>query len=500
MDLYTRKKRWKLFLFILGLLIIGASLFYTNLLVSEFARTERKNVKLWADAVQRKVRLVEYTDRFFKQLRQQEREKVELLVDVYHHLLSDSTSRDLTFYLNILNKNKTIPVILTDKYGVITSANNVDWDLDTVTRLTGKLKEEFSVYPPIKVPNVDNYLYYNNSRLYYELQNVLNDYISSFMSEVTLNSSSVPVIITDSTQENILQFGNLNDIKMSDPVFAKRKLEEMKEENEPIILKLDRQTSYIFYKDSELLTKMKLFPIAQILIIGFFLFIAYLLFSASRKSEQNRVWAGMAKETAHQLGTPLSSILAWLELLKMDNKNVEKAVEEIEKDVRRLEMISERFSKIGSTPSMEKNDLIKIITDTVDYLKPRTPRKVVYRLEFDLNRKIILPVNSALFSWVLENLFKNAIDAMNGKGAIIIALQEDENQVHIDVSDTGKGISITEQKAIFNPGYTSKKRGWGLGLSLAKRIIKDYHKGKIFVKSSSAGKGTTFRISLRKYL
>jgi signal transduction histidine kinase len=497
-ELYTRKKRWKLFLFILGLLIIAASLFYTNLIVTKFAQTERKNVKLWADAVQRKVRLVEYTDRFFKQLRQQEREKVELLVDVYKHIMSDSTSRDLTFYLNILNKNKTIPVILTDKYGFINSANNVDWNLDTVTRLTGKLKEEFSVYPPIKVPNVDNYLYYNNSRLYYELQNVLNDYISSFMSEVTLNSSSVPVIITDSTKENILQFGNLNAEKMKDPEFAQRKLREMKKENEPIILKLDRQTSYIFYKDSELLTQMKLFPIAQILIIGFFLFIAYLLFSASRKSEQNRVWAGMAKETAHQLGTPLSSILAWLELLKLDEGNIGKAVEEIEKDVKRLEMISERFSKIGSTPSIENNNLIKIINDTVNYLKPRTPRKVIYRLDYDPAAKIFLPVNSALFSWVLENLFKNAIDAMNGKGQISIAVQQDENHVFIDISDTGKGISITEQKAIFNPGYTSKKRGWGLGLSLAKRIIKDYHNGKIFVKSSSAAKGTTFRIVLKK--
>ena len=364
--------------------------------------------------------------------------------------------------------------------------------------ITGKLKDEFSVYPPIKVPNVDNYLYYNNSRLYYELQDILNDYISSFMAEVTLNSSSVPVIITDSTQENIVEFGNLSDIKMSDPVYAKRKLDEMKQENEPIIIQLDRKTSYIFYKDSELLTKMKLFPIAQILIIGFFLFIAYFLFSASRKSEQNRVWAGMAKETAHQIGTPLSSILAWLELLKLDNSNVDKAVVEIEKDVKRLEMISDRFSKIGSAPSIEKDNLIKIILDTIDYLKPRTPKKVSYIIDFDKNAEIILPVNRALFSWVLENLFKNAIDAMNGNGKITIDIQNDQNYVHIDVSDTGKGISITEQKAIFNPGYTSKKRGWGLGLSLAKRIIKDYHKGKIYVKSSSSGKGTTFRISLRK--
>jgi len=390
-ELYTRKKQWKIFLLILGLLIIAASLFYTNLLVNKFAQTERKNVKLWADAVHRKVRLVEYTDNFFGQLREQERQRVELLADVYRHLLSDSSSRDLTFYLGIINKNKTIPVVVTNKSGRITYASNVDWNPDTVTYLKGKIKENFSIYPPIKVPDVNNYLYYTNSRFFNELQDVLNDYISSFMSEVTLNSSSVPVIITDSTQHNILQFGNLNDVKMSNPDFAQRKLSEMKEENEPIMIRFsDQDTVYIFYKDSELLTQMKLFPIAQILIISVFLVIAYLLFSASRKSEQNRVWAGMAKETAHQIGTPLSSILAWLELLQMDTKNTEQATHEIEKDVKRLEMISQRFSKIGSTPELEQGNLVKIIADTISYLIPRTPRKVNYILNFDEKSELFL--------------------------------------------------------------------------------------------------------------
>ena len=499
MELYNKKKWWKRLLLILGLIIIAASLFYTNILVNKFAQTERKNVKLWADAVHRKLKLVEYTDRFFGQLREQEREKVELLADVYRHLLSDSSSRDLTFYLNIINKNKTIPVILTDKNGKINSANNVDWNPDTVPYLTGKLKEEFSVYPPIKVPEVDNYLYYNNSRLYYELQDVLNDYISSFMSEVTLNSSSVPVIITDSTMENIIQFGNLNDIRMSDPAYAKKKLEEMKRENDPIVIKFsDQNTSYIFYKDSDLLTKMKLFPIAQILIISVFLFIAYLLFSSSRKSEQNRVWAGMAKETAHQIGTPLSSIMAWLELIKMDPANASRAAVEIEKDVKRLEMISDRFSKVGSTPLLENDNLVKIIYNTVAYLKPRTPRKVNYVINIPEDKELIIPVNASLFSWVIENLCKNAIDAMDGKGTITIDLKEENNHVNIDITDTGKGIPVSEQKAIFNPGYTKKKRGWGLGLSLAKRIIKEYHKGKIFVKTSAQGKGSTFRIVLNR--
>jgi signal transduction histidine kinase len=273
----------------------------------------------------------------------------------------------------------------------------------------------------------------------------------------------------------------------------------MEGENTPIMVSFGEQgISYIFYKDSELLTIMKFFPIAQILIIAVFLAIAYLLFSYSRRAEQNRVWAGMAKETAHQLGTPLSSIMAWIELLKMREGN-EEAVAEIEKDIERLEIITERFSKIGSEMKLDNNDIVEIISNSIDYLRPRTPKKINYIVNLP-EKEILLPVNGPLFSWVIENICKNAIDAMDGSGTITVQLKEESRHVIIDFSDTGKGISITEQKAIFNPGYTSKKRGWGLGLSLSKRIIRDYHQGKIFVKSSVTGKGTTFRIVLRKHI
>lgn len=500
MDLYTKKKRSKLFLFILAVIIIAGSVFYTNLLVQKFASEERKNVSLWADAVHRKARLVRYTESFFKDLQDQEREKVELLADVYRHILKDSPDEDLTFYLNIIANNKTIPIIVTDQTGVIIDANNLDIDLDTSNYLIGKLKEEFSTYKPIGVPYTQsrkNYLYYKDSRFFTELKAVLNDYVSSFMSEVALNSSSVPVIITDSTKTNVVQFGNLNDIKMSDPQYVQDQLKEMAGENNPIKVSFGEQgTSYIFYKDSELLIIMKFFPIAQILIIAVFLAIAYLLFSYSRRAEQNRVWAGMAKETAHQLGTPLSSIMAWIELLKM-REGTEEASEEIEKDIERLEVITERFSKIGSVPKLNENDIVAIIIKSIDYLKPRTPKKISYTLNLP-NKPILLPIDGPLFSWVIENICKNAIDAMAASGNITINLKEESKNVVIDFIDNGKGISITEQKAIFNPGYTRKKRGWGLGLSLAKRIIRDYHKGKIFVKSSVIGKGTTFRVILKK--
>ncbi len=500
MELYSKKKRWKIILAILGILIIAASLFYTNMLVAKFAQAERRNVRLWADAVHRKLRLVKYTDAFFSQLRNSERQKVELLADVYKRLLrNDNTSDELTFYLNIINRNQDVPVIITNRKGEIIFYRNIYPKPDSSTLyFTGKLKESFSVFPPISIPHTGTKLYYKNSLVFNQLQDVLNDYISVFMSEITANSSNVPVIVTDSTRNNILQFGNLNDVRMSNPAFAARMLRKMKSQNEPIEINFPEQgKAYIFYKNSNLLTRMKWFPVAQIFVIGFFLFIAYLLFSASRKSEQNRVWAGMAKETAHQIGTPLSSILAWVELIKLDESNAKQASEEITKDVKRLEIITERFSKIGSTPSLDEDNLTRIIYDTIGYLKPRSPRKVTYNILFPREKEIILPVNASLFSWVLENLCKNAIDAMNGKGNISIDVQEESKQVVVDVIDTGKGIPLTMQKSVFNPGYTSKKRGWGLGLSLAKRIIKEYHKGKIYVKNSSS-KGTTFRIILKK--
>jgi len=503
LDLYTQKKRGKLLLFILAAIIIGVSIFYTNIVVNKFAQQEQKNVRLWATAVHRKARLVKYTEGFFNKLQEQERKRVELLAEVYNQLLKDDTVSDLTFYLDIISNNNTIPVILTDEKGKILNTKNLEADDDTLSYLTGKLQDDFSLYDPIEVPYTQtrrNYLYYKDSKFFKELKEVLNNYISSFMEEVALNSSSVPVIITDSTKRSVIQFGNLNDIRMSDPVYVRQKLKEMDRENTPIKVTFgDQGTSYIFYKDSDLLTIMRFFPLAQILIIAVFFIVAYLLFSYSRKSEQNRVWAGMAKETAHQIGTPLSSIMAWMELLKLGEGTADQAADEIEKDIRRLEVITERFSKIGSVPKLEQNNLVQIIYDSVAYLRPRSPKKISYLIDVAEDVEISIPVNSSLFSWVIENVCKNAIDAMGGVGTILINIKEESKNIFIDVSDTGRGISRTEQKDIFNPGYTSKKRGWGLGLSLSKRIIRDYHKGKIFVKSSTVGTGTTFRIVMRKH-
>jgi signal transduction histidine kinase len=322
--------------------------------------------------------------------------------------------------------------------------------------------------------------------------------IKSFFDEVVINAASVPVIITDSTKRNLRAWGNIEEEIIENPQLLKQTILEMENDNPPIEITLaDQGKSFIFYKGSYLLTQLTFYPVVQLGIIALFLIAGYFMFSTARRSEQNQVWVGLAKETAHQLGTPLSSMIAWLEIMKMNGEQNE-AIEELSKDVVRLEKITERFSKIGSVPNLESQNIVEVIHNSVAYLKTRTSRKIIYQINPGLDIGIYAPVNLHLFEWVIENITKNAIDAMGSKGKFTIDIIEENGFVHIDLSDTGKGIPKSKFRSIFNPGYTSKKRGWGLGLSLAERIIKFYHRGKIYVKSSVVDKGTTFRITLRK--
>ena len=329
------------------------------------------------------------------------------------------------------------------------------------------------------------------------MKDVLNDLFQFFIDDVTSNAVGAPVIIIDSSNNEVLSYGNLDPFKMMNKEYVREQLEIMRSQHKPIkVSYLNQKKAYIYYRSSDLLMQMKYYPYIQILVMTFFLIVAYLLFSYARRSEQNQEWAGMAKETANQIGTPLSSLIGWIELLKLQETEFI-GTAEMEKDIKRLETITERFSKIGSIPTLEDADIVEAVSETMNYLRHRFSDK----FEFDIQlpqRSIILPLNKALFSWVLENLTKNAIDAMTDKGKLCVELIEDENNVIIDVSDTGKGMSRSMFKQIFNPGFTSKKRGWGFGLSLAKRIIENYHKGKIFVKTSVIGLGTTFRIVLNK--
>ncbi len=276
-------------------------------------------------------------------------------------------------------------------------------------------------------------------------------------------------------------------------------LAEMKEEHQPIPVQISEDRfGYIYYSNSFLLTQLRYYPFLQLSVMLLIGYLAYLAFSSARKAEQNRVWVGLAKETAHQLGTPLSSLMAWVEYFRSDPNIDASIAEEIEKDVVRLEMITTRFSNIGSTPTLKEEPVADIVTNFITYLERRVSTKVKFQVFNQLADGQTARLNKNLFEWVVENICKNAVDAMGGIGEINVTLQSPPLTKHItiDIADTGKGMSKTNMKKIFNPGFSTKKRGWGLGLTLAKRIIENYHSGKLFVKSSEIGKGTTFRIIL----
>ena len=280
--------------------------------------------------------------------------------------------------------------------------------------------------------------------------------------------------------------------------FLKSKLDEIiKDDNAPIELDMDFHKEYIYYGNSQLLNILRYYPIFQLLIILIFGLAAYLLFDSSRKSEQNRVWVGLAKETAHQLGTPLSSLTAWVEFFKTDPTYDQEIVKELEKDVQRLDVITTRFSNIGSVPVLKEENIVETIETFMSYLQKRISTKVSFSLVNELPPNTMIKLNKYLFEWVIENICKNAVDAMEGIGALKVVMKETKNnQIVIDISDTGKGIAKKNLSKVFNPGFSTKKRGWGLGLTLAKRIIENYHDGKLTVKSSEMNKGTTFRILL----
>lgn len=290
------------------------------------------------------------------------------------------------------------------------------------------------------------------------------------------------------------------DPVLEDSLIIYKQLDRIKRENHPILIRYQDSLSNInqklYYGDSVLLKKLQYYPLALLLIIFLFGAVLYFVFKTSKISEQNRLWAAMAKETAHQIGTPLSSMIGWITLLQEKGKS--EALDEMAKDIERLKVITDRFSKVGSLPELKTADIVEETRKTLQYLEKRSSDLIHFRSELP-KKKVMLPLNTQLFSWTLENLIKNGIDAMKGKGKINLILTEQARAIHIEISDSGTGIKKEHFKKIFSPGFTSKKRGWGLGLSLAKRIIVDYHKGKISVKSSELDKGTTFEIVLKKH-
>ena len=317
----------------------------------------------------------------------------------------------------------------------------------------------------------------------------------SFIFEVINHNNTIPVILSDD-EGKILYHKNFPPNKVDNEGYLKKELLLMKENSEPIIFEYaDGKENRIYYKDSLILTRLKFFPYIILLVVTFFILIGYLAFSASRKSEQNKVWAGMARETAHQIGTPLSSLMGWVALLQ-DKDGVDDIAIEMNKDILRLQTIAERFSKIGSQPELFRLDITKTLKRSFNYMKDRSSAKLKY--EIDIPDSSFAFINPQLFGWVIENIIRNALDALEQKGTIYLSVTEQNKKVYIDITDTGKGIKSNQLKTVFDPGFTTKKRGWGLGLSLVKRIVEEYHKGQVFVLSSELNKGTTFRVILNK--
>ena len=308
-------------------------------------------------------------------------------------------------------------------------------------------------------------------------------------------NTNIPLILVHEDGK-IKEWRNLDPKKAKDSSYVKSQLEIMKKQNAPILVRYLNITEYIYYKDSDLLNKLTYYPIALILILILFLTVIYMLFSSNKIAEQNQLWTGMAKETAHQIGTPLSSLLGWIAILKNEEVG-EKYLDEIEKDVYRLNTIANRFSKIGSAPNLIEEDIVALSKAAFDYMHTRTSKQVSF--EFDANETpVLVNCNQELLGWVIENLVKNAIDAMQGKGSVRLSIETLLNKVKITISDTGKGMQKSQFRQIFKPGFTTKKRGWGLGLSLSKRIIEEYHNGKIFVQKSEINKGTSIVVLLKK--
>lgn len=403
------------------------------------------------------------TNQLVKKVKKQERKKMEVWAEALKKISEGGWDED---DIKIISDNEEIPVLL------------VEGECDTIL-------EDRNLTDPIIIER-------NEQRKKLQ-ENVI--FRNNLVKDDAKKIDSVNTIIT-----NIKL-----DIKKSTPLledYLKAELRYMRDHGDSIQITISDDagqifdTQRIYYKDSDLLNRLRYYPFYQLAFISVFMLISYLAFSASKKAEQNQVWAGMAKETAHQIGTPLSSLMAWTELLK-GKEGIQDLVLEMQKDIKRLETITERFSKIGSKPDLIDSNIVDIIKNSITYLKSRLPEKIIFNLDLP-EEKINLPVSEVLLAWVIENICKNAVDAMKGVGKISVHVIEDSSEVRIYLTDTGGGIEKNILNNIFDPGVTSKKRGWGLGLSLSKRIIEQYHDGKIFVESSDKENGTTFCIALKR--
>lgn len=515
MNLYNSKQRWKISLLIIALIMVGASLYVSNSIVKGVSQQERDKAKQWADAIKKKIELVQLTNNTFEELRNLERNKMKVWIDATKELSKETpldVIPDYTFPLKIIEENKDIPVVLVDNDNKISSYINIEFNEnelkkqnlnlnkvqlqklfeDSLMKLASKWKIKNK---PLKIEVYKGLFmtyYYDDSKGIKKLENERDNLINTFNQELIDNKSLIPVLLVNSKNDSIIG-SNLKDKKINS-TNIKIIISQLKRINSPIEIDFnDGNKNILYFDESPELKQLKYFPYIQFIMIGLFGLIGYIIFSTFRKAEQNQVWAGMAKETAHQLGTPLSSLMAWIQLL--ETQEIDQMIPiEMSKDVVRLTKVSDRFSKIGSIPKLEDTDLENTVKSVLDYLQSRFSNKVI--IEFTSEKEVNTKHNGPLMEWVIENICKNAVDAMSGQGSLKVSIHKSPEWVHIDIKDSGKGINTKQIKTVFQPGFTTKTRGWGLGLTLVKRIIKEYHKGKVYVLESEVNVGTTFRVSI----
>lgn len=501
---------------IFALVGVGFSLWISNQTVQKVSDRERLRAKQWADAIKKKAELIEFTNRAFLQLRAYERAKMQLYLDATHEIskpIEGDYFPDYSFPMQIINQNKDLPVILIDDKNQVSGYVNLDFDTTDLRKTNPNLtkKELLKVYEdslvkitqiwrktnkPLSIDVVEGLnmtFYYTDSKKTISLERERDSLINTFNRELILDSKLIPVVLYLPKTDSIIAT-NLSEKELTNSN-RKNTLARLRKINDPLKIKINDETDLeLYYDNSTELKQLQYYPYIQFTIIGLFIFIGYLLFSTFRKAEQNQVWAGMAKETAHQMGTPLSSLMAWVQLLEAQNVD-QSIVEEMHKDIQRLDTVSQRFSKIGSETQLKDEDINLTVDSVMTYLRPRISQKIEITVEL-LKDEVGVRHNRPLMEWVFENICRNAVDAMEAKGKLAVVMHTSPEWLHIDVTDTGKGLSAKQFKQIFKPGITSKKRGWGLGLTLVKRIVEEYHKGKVFVLQSELGKGTTIRVSL----
>lgn len=527
MNLYSKKQRWKIVLVFIAALIVGTSLWITGNIVNKIKEAEKRKVEQWASYIRSNIEQVNIQDSLLLQQRvannllvESEKSDVKEWVDAMHELSHDY--EDYSFFIQKIKSNNKIPLIMLNHEGEISEFRNLPFDrfklIDTIANpnwddkaLKERFKDTLKVVamrwaetnPPIELDYILNQkfrVYYSQSNDLKAFQDKSNTYrekskalFDGFNERLEKSIKLFPMAYIDAETGDILS-SNLDENVINDPTLLKEKLGEMEEEHALIPVEISGKVKgYIYYQNSELVDQLSYYPYIQFGIIGLFLLVAYFLFSTFRKAEQNQVWVGMAKETAHQLGTPISSLMAWVELLKSQGVD-QGSITEINKDLARLETVTDRFSKIGTGGELELADVKPIVEKVYDYLGKRVSKKLEITITGEDCKAML---NQPLLEWVIENLSKNGIDAMEGDGKLNAHISQEGKEVYIDISDTGKGIPSSKLNAVFEPGYTTKKRGWGLGLSLVKRIVEEYHKGRVSVFKSELDKGTTFRVALK---